>query len=179
MEMKYNDFKIEWEFPWQARPEVKKGFAGELLVKDFFEKKDYVVYLPVTENKAHGFDMLLYKNGEYPFAVEVKTKASSATFNETGIEKRLFDRYSELCKKTNLKLLLVFVDERTASFYGAFFDELCKEVVIGNITYPKLTYRKDGTCPTFFFHLNTMRELGTLSVLETRYLKTLGEYIKK
>ena len=40
MEMTYKDFKYEWEFPWEALPEVKKGFAGELLVKDYFEKKN-------------------------------------------------------------------------------------------------------------------------------------------
>ncbi len=71
----------------------KKRASVERYIKDYFEKQKYVVYMPATDS-AHGFDMILYKENQYPFAVEVKTKASSEKFNEKSIEKYLFDRYA-------------------------------------------------------------------------------------
>lgn len=158
----------------------KKGTAGEKLVKDILERKGYVVYEPTTKNKPHGYDMILYKDHKYQFAAEVKTKVSSADFDETGIEKYVFERYQKLCAECNLPLFLIFVDERLGKVYGNYFSELCKEIQIKakqygkeiiERTYPKLIWRKGGSTPTYFFHLSQFETIEQLRPLEIDYLK--------
>lgn len=110
--------------------------------------------------------------------MEVKTKVSSSKYGETGIEKPLYERYVSICEKNKTRMFLVFVDERLGSVYGEFFDILTKPFPHSNgKTYPKLIYRKGGVVPTYYFHLDQMKELEKLRPAEIEYLKTLREQI--
>lgn len=59
---------------WQLKPEVIKGNAGEDVIREFLESKGYVLYKPITEDKAHLIDFFGLTGDKRVFCFEVKTK---------------------------------------------------------------------------------------------------------
>ena len=70
---------------WQDKEQVKKGDIGELIVREYLEKKGYIVYEPKT-NGSHPFDKIAIKSKNDMIIVEVKTKARMNKFNATGFD---------------------------------------------------------------------------------------------
>ena len=87
---------------WEEKIETKKGNIGENIIKNFLEKKDYLVYKCITE-KSHFFDNIIFKTNEQPRMIEIKTYARRNFFPDTGIN---YNHY--LTYKKNTKLLDLF-----------------------------------------------------------------------
>ena len=159
---------------WHDNPKVQKGEYGEYLVSRYLENQGCVMYAPVTD-KAHGFDLIAYRNGRY-FAVEVKTKTMLRKYPETGFSEFLFQRYQRLCNETNLPLLVAFVDEGLGAMYGNYLHELNKPVFYHGSYYPKVIPHKNSE-ETRYFPKCHMRLFRNLTPHEINFLKSKTEQI--
>ena len=156
----------------------RKGEYGELLIQAMLEKNGYVVYR-TNSNGSHGFDMTVYKNGRYVFAVEVKTKRKCNKYPETGFEEYLFQRYERLSKELNLPVFIAFVDEGNdevkGAIYGNWLTELNKPIHYQRWDYPKVRGHTGGQRLTRYFPMCHMRHLRYLTCGELAILKTIGK----
>ena len=97
---------------------LKKGEYGEMIIKDYLEKKGWIVYCPFTKNKAHYFDQLATKNKEQVIALDVKTKARLNKWNAQGIDKRHYNEYMNFINTINVPFYIVFIDDKTGDVHS-------------------------------------------------------------
>lgn len=108
---------------------LKKGEIGEQIVREYLERKGWVVYFPFTKNKAHYFDMLATMEKEKVIAIDVKTKARLNKWPAQGINKKAYQEYKTFTEKVNVPFFLIFVDDKSGDVHagelvkmnGAFF----------------------------------------------------------
>jgi len=97
---------------------LKKGELGELLVREYFESKGWIVYCPFTKNKAHYFDMLCTKNKKSVIALDVKTKARLNKWEAQGINIKSYGEYMGFVERIKIPFYLVFVDDKLGDVYA-------------------------------------------------------------
>ena len=78
---------------------LKKGEIGEQIIREYLEKKGWIVYFPFTKDKAHAFDILATKNKEKVFALDVKTKARLNNWPAQGINIKSYKEYLSFRRK--------------------------------------------------------------------------------
>jgi len=114
---------------------MKKGNAGEDIVKAVFEREGWIIYRPETAG-AHHFDMMAIKNKKTAIAVDVKTKARMNFFPATGVNQIHFEEYERFSKKHQMPFWIIFVDERLKKIYGNTISELEKRRLVDGNAYP-------------------------------------------
>ena len=92
---------------WEDKEQVKKGNIGELIVREYLEKKGYIVYEPKT-NGSHPFDKIAIKGKNNMVIVEVKTKARMNKFYATGFNLRSYKYYKSIRDKYNIYCTYLF-----------------------------------------------------------------------
>ena len=153
---------------------LEKGDYGEILVKQFLEKKDYVIYQPVTA-APHPIDMIACRRGVVALGVEVKTNAACRKYPETGIDYYQYEHYNRFSAAASIPILLVFVDEERGEIYGNYLHELDKPTVYKGMNYPKTIGHTGGANVTRYFPLCNMIHLRQLSLNEVNLLKRLSQ----
>jgi Holliday junction resolvase len=114
---------------------TQKGELGESIIREYLEAKGWIVYNPVTENKAHYFDILATKNKQKVLAIDVKTKARLNNWNAQGIDLKHFKQYLKFTNDTNIPFWLFFVDDKTGDVHCSDITKLtngfspCKEII--------------------------------------------------
>jgi len=136
---------------WHDKKEVKKGDTGEEIIRLYLEKKDYIVYKPVTD-KPHRFDNMVYKGTHKPRIVEIKTYARRNRYPDTGIDLPHYHIY----KKYNDDIYIFFVDELEGSVYGNKLSILETPTIVGNKKYPLKVMTSSGN--KIFFPLCLMEK---------------------
>lgn len=116
---------------------MQKGRIGEVYVKNWLERKGYIVYMPAT-NGAHAFDMMAIKDKAKCVALDIKCKARMNKFNATGINQNHFETYKAFQDKHNMPFWLVFVDEAEKLVYGNAIHTLEKGHRAKDGQYPML-----------------------------------------
>lgn len=114
MEQKHKSFEIA----------LKKGEIGEQIMREYLEKKGWIVYFPFTKNKAHYFDLLATKDKEKVFAMDVKTKARFNKWPAQGINIKAFNEYSHFQEQAKIPFYLVFIDDKNGDVHLAEITEL-------------------------------------------------------
>lgn len=114
---------------------LKKGELGENIIREYLEKKGWIVYFPFTKNKAHAFDMLCTYNKEKVIALDVKTKARMNKYAAQGIDIRSYNEYLKFKKTMNINFFLVFVDDKNGDVYSFEIGSDIKNFVIGKIIF--------------------------------------------
>jgi len=120
---------------WQSKPTVIKGNIGERLVREYLERKGYIVYEPQTDG-AHGFDKLAIFNKRQAIIVECKSKARRNKYADTGINIKHFEEYQYISARHNLPVFIFFVDELIGKIYGNTLTELLVPRVVDGKQYP-------------------------------------------
>ena len=104
-----------------------KGKAGEELCGLFLIKEGWIVQTNINQNQAHVVDFTIFRfkpgTNEMMFA-EIKSKAARTHYPDTGFNIHQCNTYLELCKKSNSRCLIMFVDEHSGECYGNFLDVL-------------------------------------------------------
>lgn len=149
---------------------LEKGDYGEILVKQFLEKKGYVIYQPVTM-APHPIDMIACRRGIIAFAAEVKTKPACRKYPETGIENYQYEHYLRFCEAAGIPLFIAFVDEERGEIYGNYLHELDKPTWYKGMHYPKTIGHTGGANVTRYFPLCNMNRLRFLTPVEINMLK--------
>ena len=108
---------------FKDKKETKKGDIGELIVRDWLEKNNYLVY-SLNENKAHWFDFLCTEGKKKAFAIDVKTKARLNKWPAQGIDKKHFKDYLRYSEMYNMDFYLIFVDDKTGDVHKADINKL-------------------------------------------------------
>jgi len=119
---------------------LKKGELGENIIREYFEKKGWIVYQPFTKNKAHAFDMLCTLNKEKVMAIDVKTKARLNKYAAQGIDIRSYNQYLHFKKSMNINFYLIFVDDKIGDVH---FFEIGSDVKSFTINKIIFWYLKD------------------------------------
>jgi len=109
---------------WQDKTQVKKGNIGEDIIVNFLENKGFIVYKPITKNKAHWIDIFATKNKNEIYAIDVKTKARFNKWKAQGIDVKHYEDYKRLQKKCNINFYLFFVDEKNGEVHCADLNKL-------------------------------------------------------
>ena len=138
---------------------LKKGEAGEKIVREYLENKGWIVYCPFTKNKAHYFDMLATKNKEKVIAIDVKTKARLNKWPAQGIDIKNYSEYMNFIKKINVPFYLVFIDDKSGDVYSAELSKL-----------------KNGFNPTKNIIAWMLEEMIFLFNIGKEKIKALSEY---
>lgn len=120
---------------WESKPTVIKGNIGERLVREYLERKGFIVYEPKTSGP-HGFDKLAILNKKQAIIAECKTKARRNKFADTGINIKHLDDYEYISAKHNLPVFIFFVDELVGEIYGNTLKELLVPRVVDGKQYP-------------------------------------------
>jgi hypothetical protein len=120
---------------WERKATVKKGNVGERLVRDYLERRGFIVYEPQTEG-AHGFDKLAILNKRQAIIVECKSKARRNKYADTGINIKHLNEYQYISEKHNLPVFIFFVDEMLGKIYGNTLKELLMPRVVDGKQYP-------------------------------------------
>lgn len=103
---------------------MQKGELGEKIIRDFLQKKGWVVYFPFTKDKAHFFDMLCTFDKDKVIAIDVKTKARLNKWNAQGINKLHYEQYLSFVEKSNVNFYLIFIDDKTGEVYACDISKL-------------------------------------------------------
>ena len=109
---------------WQDKKEVIKGNIGEEIIVDFLEKKDFIVYKPITKNKPHWIDIFATKNKKDIYAIDVKTKARFNKWAAQGINYNHYLDYKNLLETTNINVYLFFIDDKNGDVHCAELSKL-------------------------------------------------------
>jgi len=149
---------------------LQKGDYGEILVRQFLEKRGYGIYQPVSM-LPHPIDMIAWRRGILSFAVEVKTKPACRKYPETGIEFYQYEHYLRFCETASIPLFIAFVDEERGEIYGNYLHELDKPTEYGGMHYPKTIGHTGGKNVTRYFPLCNMEHLRDLTPAEINLLK--------
>ena len=96
---------------------LKKGELGENIIREYLEKKGWIVYFPFTKNKAHAFDMLCTYNKEKVIALDVKTKARMNKYAAQGIDIRSYNEYLKFKAVNNIGCLIRSSENRFIKFF--------------------------------------------------------------
>jgi hypothetical protein len=107
---------------------LKKGELGENIVREYLEAKGWIVYQPITKDKAHYFDMLCTLQKEKGIAIDVKTKARLNKWNAQGIDKRHYQQYMNFINTTQVNFYLFFVDDKTGDVHCADIKNLSNPI---------------------------------------------------
>ncbi len=110
---------------------LQKGEAGELIIKEYLESRGWVVYCPLTKDKAHYFDILASLNKEKVIAIDVKTKARLNNWPAQGINIKSYREYKKFAETTNVPFYLVFVDDKTGDVHSQELNKLTNEFYPG------------------------------------------------
>lgn len=145
-----------------------KGNIGESIIEEMLIKQGYVVYKTETD-APHPYDFLAVKNKTEFKIFEVKTKARMNRRAETGINQANFKYYMEACTNHNMRLFLVFVDEKEARIYGNYLDVLEQKHTENGKTYPYIEQCKGGYVR--YYPLSKMRTIKHLNPEQVRILK--------
>jgi len=97
-------------------PTTRKGYAGEAIAKNVIRRAGWTIY-ESTADVPHLVDFLCHKAGRL-IAVDVKTYPRRASYPDTGIDARDFDKYREFAAAHNIPVHLVWVDEIEQAVYG-------------------------------------------------------------
>jgi hypothetical protein len=97
----------------------KKGDIGENIIKEYLEKRGWIIYKPFTKDKAHFFDMLCTFEKQKVIAIDVKTKARLNKWNAQGINLRHYNEYLNFTNITNIPFYLIFVDDKLGTVHCA------------------------------------------------------------
>ena len=152
---------------WKDRIRVKKGDFGEKIIRQYLEKKGFVIYEPIT-NTAHAFDKLAIKDKKQVIIAEVKSKARLNKYNATGIDVRHYNEYRFIRDKYNIPVFLFFVDEMLGKIYGNKLNILEKDYIDkSGIEYPNTKIAKG----IILFSLEVMKPVYDLSEQEVLFLK--------
>lgn len=161
---------------FKDRKTTRKGKVGENIVRQYLEKRGWVIYEPQTDC-AHAFDKVAIKDKNKMALLEVKTKARRNFYPDTGIDIRHYMEYKTLSEKYNLPIFLFFVDEMMALIYGnklSFLEERVK--TNDGIEYP---LKQKGI---IYFPLERMKKIAILdakTVLSIKKLNTRSyEYLE-
>ena len=152
---------------------MKKGAAGEAIVKGLFERRGWVVYRPETEG-AHQFDILAIKDKVSAVAVDVKTKSRMNYYPATGVNQKHFEEYLRFSEKHLMPFWLVFVDEKLKKIYGNTISELEKPRRIGGHDYPFVKTLKCGT-QIRLWPLDAMKPIAALDDCAATVLTSLSQ----
>lgn len=160
---------IQKSSEWEQKTSVKKGNAGEKIVRRFLEKKGFIVYQPVTED-AHAFDMLAIKNKEIVIIGEVKTKALMNKWSATGFNDRNFKEYKRIYEKYKIPIFIFFVDEHKKEIYGNWLMECLEEPQIKDgVEFPKIINTRNGS-KIRLYHYEKMKHIAYLEDNDVREL---------
>ena len=107
---------------------LKKGELGEKIVREFLEAKDWIVYQPMTKDKAHYFDMMCTFKKEKVIAIDVKTKARLNKWNAQGIDKKHYNEYINFINTTKVNFYLFFVDDKIGDVHYADIKNLTNPI---------------------------------------------------
>jgi Holliday junction resolvase-like predicted endonuclease len=110
---------------WNNKITVKKGNIGEQIIRNFFEKKGWIIYKPIT-NKAHWIDFIAIKDKKEMYGIEVKTKPRLNKWAAQGFNIKQYKEYKRFEKLYNIKLFIFFVDEKEGTIHCANFSKLSK-----------------------------------------------------
>ncbi len=152
---------------------LKKGAAGEVIVKGLFERKGWVVYRPETEGP-HQFDILAIKDKVSAVAVDVKTKSRMNWYPATGVNQSHFEEYSRFSKKHLMPFWIIFVDEKQKTIYGNTISELEKPRCVDRRNYPFIMVLKCGT-QIRLWPLEAMETIATIDNNTATILTNLSQ----
>jgi len=114
---------------------LKKGELGEDIIRDYLEKKGWIVYFPFTKNKAHAFDMLCTYKKEKVFALDVKTKARLNKLPAQGINLKSYNEYLHFKKSMDINFYLVFIDDKNGDVHSFEIGKEIKNFTMGKIIF--------------------------------------------
>ena len=141
---------------FQDKKETKKGDIGELIIINWLEKNNYIVYSS-NADKAHWFDLLCTKEKTKAFAIDVKTKARLNKWPAQGIDSRHLEDYLRYSEMYNMDFYVIFVDDKTGDVHKADINKLKDKYF--NVT-PELVA----------WYLSDMEKLFTISEEEIKKL---------
>jgi hypothetical protein len=109
---------------WTKLSQVQKGTMGEIVVSEYFKKRNYIPYIPDFDG-SHPFDRIIASsNKKEIFIAEIKTKSRRTYYPDTGIDLRHYDQYKFIEEKYNIPVFIFFVDEAKEEIYGNFLKNL-------------------------------------------------------
>ena len=111
---------------------LKKGEAGEQIIRDYLEQRGWIVYFPFTKNRAHYFDMLATKNKEKVIALDIKTKARLNKWAAQGINKKSYDEYMKFAESTNVPFYIVFIDDKLGDVHAQDIKRLTNPIRVND-----------------------------------------------
>lgn len=156
---------------WKDKKQVKKGNIGERIVREYLEKKGYIIYEPKTDG-SHAIDKIAINSQNKLVLVEVKTKAKMNKYNATGFDIRSYKRYKELINKYNLDLYVFFVDEMLGSIYGNKLSYLdLKEKDSKGDLYPNVSLVK-GIILFSFEKMKSIHKLSEKDIIDIKKYNT-------
>ena len=150
----------------------RKRFAqvGEGLIYHLLVSNHYTVYQ--HDNSQHPIDMIAFDRNNHPLAVEVKIRSRLNKYNGFGISLRHYKTYLNFQHKTNISVVIFFINYDEGVVYGNYLNELAKPTVEftnnGVIEYPVKTAR------FIIFSCENMREVARISDILTDNVKNLG-----
>lgn len=110
---------------------LKKGECGERIFREFLEWRGWIVYQPLTKDKAHAFDMLATKDKSQIIGIDIKTKARLNKYAAQGINIKSWNEYLSFRDKMNIPFYLVFIDDKTGDVHSF---EIGSEISSFNLT---------------------------------------------
>ena len=110
---------------WNERNKVKIGDIGEDMIKDYLEKKGYIIYKPIS-NCSHPIDIISFNNTDSMSFNEVKVKPRRWRYNDTGVDLRSWRRYVKLINEYKTNLNIYFIDEYENCIYSIFLNDIYK-----------------------------------------------------
>ena len=111
---------------------LKKGEIGEDIVREYLESKGWIVYSPITKDKAHYFDQLATKDKKKVIAIDVKTKARLNKWAAQGINIKHYQEYMRFVNDTNIPFYLVFVDDKNGDVHCQELKKLSNPISVNN-----------------------------------------------
>ncbi len=156
---------------WNEFTQVKKGNIGEAIIQNILEEKGYIVYKALTFGR-HAFDFLAVKDKSRFVIAEVKSKARLNILPVTGINLTHYNEYIHTLEKTNIDIILFFLDEhpKEQRIYCQLLRNLMQPKIIDNNQYPNFNISKGKV----LFHLSEMRHVRNLTVNELESLKAFS-----
>lgn len=152
---------------------LKKGEAGEMLIKAHLENNGWTVYRPVTDG-AHCFDMLSIKGKKTAIAIDVKAKARMNKWPATGIDQRHFDEYQHFSQKHSMPFWVIFVDEALKKIYGNCIEELEKCRCVDGVNYPWVMPTSGGK-KIRVWPLEAMKVIASISDFDATVLQGFNQ----
>lgn len=96
---------------------------------DLLTTRGWHVY-SYTQDAAHPIDLIAITPERNIVLVEVKCKSARDYYPDTGVDFDDHNRYHELSMRTNLPILVLFVDPRYQSVYGQYLHILSQPTVV-------------------------------------------------